>query len=187
MNFNDMYPSKYLKKEDVPVPRTVTIKGVGQAVVGGEQGEEKNILYFHELKEMVLNKANAFTIFEAYGEPTNWPGKRVEVFSDPSVMFGGKRVGGLRLRVPSQNGQPPAQPSRDVWTLQTAIEQCWNAGIQKDELFAHLKSKGNAGYMGSRDTAIVQDFIRSRKKPEQEQGFDEPLPAPPGDASEIPF
>jgi len=178
MNFNDMYPSKYLKKEDVPVPRTVTIKGIGSAIVGRGQGEEKNILYFNELKEMVLNKANAFTIFEAYGEPVNWPGKRVEVFTDPSVMFGGKRVGGLRLRIPSQNGP--------VWTLEQAITECAAVGIKQAELISYLKSKGSAGYKPDRDTASVKSLLATRV--EKEQGFDS-LPEPPAgrDESEIPF
>ena len=46
---------------------------------------------------------------------TSWVGHAVVLFSDPSVMFGGKRVGGLRIRaVTSSVAVAPPPPERVV-------------------------------------------------------------------------
>jgi hypothetical protein len=34
----------------------------------------------------------------AYGLPENWIGKYVEIFRDPEAMYGGKKVGGIRIK-----------------------------------------------------------------------------------------
>ena len=169
MNFNDMYPSKYLKKEDVPTPRTVTIKSVGRSLVGGEEnGEEKNVIFFQEIKEMVLNKGNGFVLFEAFGEPGNWPGKQVEVYCDPSVMFGGKRVGGLRLRPVAQSSQ---QPALDVWNIEQALLHAEKAGITKDEVRALVAAGGHAGWNPVRDTPTLRAKIEAKMNSGEEIPF----------------
>lgn len=106
MKLNDMFPSNYLKKEDVPYPVVATIKTIAQEEIRGDGGKEsKWVLYFATgLKPMILNKGNAEMIGELYGDdPSAWVGKSIEVYTDPSVMFGGKRVGGVRVRQPSNN------------------------------------------------------------------------------------
>lgn len=116
MKVNDLYPSNYLKKEDVPFPTSVTIKHVTQEEISGEGGKElKAIIYFvGNLKPMVLNKGNAITIAEVYGDDTDaWHGKAVEVYTDASVMFAGKRVGGLRLRIPGPASKPAPATSHN--------------------------------------------------------------------------
>lgn len=167
-SFNDMYPSKFLKKEDVPTPRIVRITGIGRSKVGGDDGEEKNILYFDGLKEMVLNKANGYVLFEAFGEPDNWPGKSIEVFSDPSVMFAGKRVGGLRLRYVAQ--QIAAPPASEVWTIEEALRRAESAGITKDDLRAALAAKGHDGWRAERDTPVLKAMIAAKPLPALKNG-----------------
>ena len=83
---------------------------------------EKYILYFKGKKKgMVLNRTNEEILIGAYGMPqtpndpagltAHFGGKPVEIYFDPSIMFGAKRVGGLRLRpvsaAMSQQMQPP--------------------------------------------------------------------------------
>ena len=90
-------PEHYLKKEDVPVPPTATIKSVTQDQIGGDGDKElKPVLSFvGNLKPMVLNKGNTTTLAEHFCDDTStWPGKTIEVYTDPSVTFQGKRVGG---------------------------------------------------------------------------------------------
>lgn len=118
MKLNDLFPSNYLKKEDVPFPTQAVIRQVTQDEINGDHGKElKAVLHFTaNLKPLILNKGNAVTISETYGDDTTaWQGKTIELYNDPSVMFAGKRVGGIRVRVPSpgqRNGQSqqPAQP-----------------------------------------------------------------------------
>jgi len=118
---SEMFPGRWLKKEDVPHPTTATISRVSREEVNADNGgrEMKVVMAFAEahLKPMILNIGNATAVTELYGDDSaNWVGKRVEVYTDPNVMFGGKRVGGLRLRAPSANGHhaapaPAPQPA----------------------------------------------------------------------------
>ena len=118
---SEMFPGKWLKKEDVPHPTTATISRVSREEVNADNGgrEMKVVMAFAEphLKPMILNIGNATAVTELYGDDSaNWVGKRVEVYTDPNVMFGGKRVGGLRLRAPSANGHHAA-PDRDRFNV----------------------------------------------------------------------
>jgi hypothetical protein len=111
---HEMFPANFLKKEDVPQPTRAVVAGVTMEEVTGDAGKEmKATLHFEgdQLKPMILNKGNAVTIAETFGDDTDaWVGKTIEVFTDPGVMFGGKRVGGLRVRVPAQQQRPAAPP-----------------------------------------------------------------------------
>lgn len=164
MRFNDMYPSKYLKQEDVPTPIRTMIRSIALGEIEGDSGKEtKPVISFHGLKDMVLNKGNGTILFEAFGEPENWPGKQIEIYVDPNVSFGGKRVGGLRVRIPAA--------SATVWTWPQAIAEAGKVGITKEALVAEFKSRGFGGYNGERDTPIVLQLIAARAG--KEQGFDE--------------
>lgn len=169
MRFNDMYPSKYLKKEDVTTPIRTTIRSVSIEELDGDSGKEsKPVIFFTSAKEMVLNKGNGTILYETYGEPDQWQGKPVEIYVDPNVMFGSKRIGGLRLRIPSG----PAFTSG--WTWAQAIAEAAKVGITKDTLVAALKAKGCAGYNPERDTPVILELIGAASK--TEQGFDDGIP-----------
>lgn len=108
---NEMMPSKFLKKEDVPAPVLVTVANIVQEVVEQDTGEMKWTMQFAEdLKPMVLNTTNIQAAAEAFGseDTDDWLGKPIVIYTDPSVMFQGKRVGGLRLRAPKN--RPAAAP-----------------------------------------------------------------------------
>jgi hypothetical protein len=56
-----------------------------------------------------LNKVNLRTLTAAFGwETADWLGKRVEAHFDSTVIFDGKIVGGVRLRIAAD--QPTAHP-----------------------------------------------------------------------------
>lgn len=193
--FANLFPSKYLKKEDVLNPVTTTIQALTQEDIKTAGGNEsKPILYMVGLKPMVLNKSNATVLYEVYGEPVGWPGRAVEVYCDPSVMFGGKRVGGVKLRIPAHQpvqGQPgfqpvtygapqqfqqpqqPVDPSNRPWELAEAYSQASLAGITKQEVNAAFKAAGLPNYLGARDTHIVRDLIAKKRAANlQPQNFD---------------
>ena len=108
MKISSAFPSNYIKASDLggkPWPltiRTCVMEDLGQ----GNDRERKPILYFTKgTKGLVLNKTNANTISDAYGDDTaSWQGKPVEVFPT-EVEFKGKLVDGIRLRI-----HPEAQP-----------------------------------------------------------------------------
>ena len=155
MRMSEMFPSNYLKKEDFPSPRVLTISSVSTADIKSDHGtEKKTIVYYQSVeKPMVLNRGNAEVIAENYGGDSDmWIGKPVEVYHDPGVMFGGKRVGGIRIRMPRVE-------HATAWDMQRCVDECAKAGIGKDEMIAALKAKGNAGFNAARDTPTVQQLI----------------------------
>jgi hypothetical protein len=104
-NINQMIESKYLKQSDVDGEVEVTIAKIGQINVAreDEQPELKWAARFTELpKPMVLNSTNLQLLAKACGseESDDWIGKTVTVYADPNVSFGGKLVGGLRIKLP---------------------------------------------------------------------------------------
>lgn len=113
VNINDEFPSKYLKASDLQGHAVkVTIKDVGSEQIGGDR---KLIMYFTgKDKGMVLNKTNARTIGDVFGDDTDdWRGKAVEVFA-MKVDFQGRMVDGLRVRVlPAKASASIAPNARD--------------------------------------------------------------------------
>lgn len=104
----DEFFGNYLKADELKgkPDLTVTVKEVKVESVGrGDSAEDKPVVYFKELeKGLCLNQVNAQAVAEALGskEIESWTAKQVVLYVDPNVTFGGKRVGGIRVRVPSQ-------------------------------------------------------------------------------------
>src|SRR3990167_4817051 len=105
MKAGAMIDSKFLKKEDLDYDNgnLVTITGIDQQNVGLQDGEEdmKWCVHFAEFKKgMVLNSTNIQLCTKALGtdETDDWIGKKVVIYVDDNVSFGGKLVGGIRIR-----------------------------------------------------------------------------------------
>ena len=99
---HDMLESKFLKKEDAGDGILVTIVGVDQQNVGkDDEPELKWTALFKECKAMVLNSTNLQLIEKALGsdDTDDWIGKKIVLFCDENVSFGGKIVGGIRVDV----------------------------------------------------------------------------------------
>ena len=123
---DDLTQSKYLKRGDVDPPVVVTITGYEQVNMAknGEPQELRWVLKFKELdKPMTLNKTNGnriaavvrdvYGVQNMYSDFDNWIGKKIELFNDPSIEYGGKIVGGIRVRYPwNPDANPnPQQPA----------------------------------------------------------------------------
>lgn len=107
MNIQDLKISKFLKKEDVGPGALVTIRQITSENVAkeGADPEMKFCLHFDEYeKPLVLNSTNGQLIGQITGITDNietgWIGRSIVLYSDPSVSFGGKLVGGIRVRAP---------------------------------------------------------------------------------------
>lgn len=109
--------SKYLAKEDVgEAGKNLTIKGFTRETVGhGADADERTVMHFtEEVKPMVINKTNmarlgVITKARTAGEAA---GKKINVYNDPMIEFGGKIVGGIRLR-PVQESAPKQAESTE--------------------------------------------------------------------------
>jgi hypothetical protein len=170
MRRSEAFPSKYIGKDDLEVPVLLTIGEVSTAMVKGDHGDEcKTVMMFREqgVKAMIMNNCNWMTLEDAYGEESDdWNGKPVELYVDPNVMFGGKRVGGVRVRVSTPQAPPilapvpvAPTPAGDLLNFQQAQDLCATVKITKDELVASLKGNGCEGYNSARDTAHVRSIV----------------------------
>ena len=109
----------FLKQDDLQGRAVkVVIAGVELEDVkdpDSEKKEKKLVVHFAgKDKALILNRTNceameAITGTDDYG---SWVGRSVVLFTDPTVKFGGKTVGGLRLR--AINGPAPVAPPPPV-------------------------------------------------------------------------
>lgn len=120
MHVSQLKESKFLKKEDVGTGVVGTIREITQENVAkqGAEPEMKFCLHFDEWdKPLVLNSVNGQLIAQIVGseETDHWMGSQVELYEDPSIMFAGKLVGGIRVRAPgSRVQQAPRAPRAPV-------------------------------------------------------------------------
>ena len=109
MNIDDFKNSTYLTQQDVNElsleERRVTIDHVEAEVVGKDK-ELKPVTYFKTLgKGLVTNMTNREKIAEIRRSKVmdDWPGTRIELYVNPDIGFGGKRMGGIRVRRIAKN------------------------------------------------------------------------------------
>ncbi len=118
---NDIKDSNYLTKEDCEPAIKVTVLHCDEEDVSmaNQPARMKYVVYFKEqAKGMVLNLTNFQRIVSICGkeDTDDWEGVQVTLYNDPTVDFGGKLVGGIRVWVPQQtppgiaSAQSPQQP-----------------------------------------------------------------------------
>jgi hypothetical protein len=106
MRTADMIKSKFIRGKDLEgrPPMTLTIADVSEELVGrGGRQESKCILWFHEdHRGLSINKARVGILEAAYGPDSDlWSGKKVRLFFDPNIEFGGRAVGGVGIKTPA--------------------------------------------------------------------------------------
>lgn len=111
-NLNEMFPSKFLKAEDIDQDYEVTIAEIASDTAG--QGDEKKnvfVVYFEEFdKGLCLNKTNGGLIAAQHGSNTDaWKGKKV-VLTVEDVQYKGELVKGIRVRRPHRPVAPVRKP-----------------------------------------------------------------------------
>jgi hypothetical protein len=115
LTFDQLVPSesKYLKRSDVGEDGTVlTIRGFTMETMKGDEGEEEKIAmhFVEDVKPMILNKTNAnlLRVVTGCAKAGEAKGKQIVVYDDPTISYGGRITGGLRIKkVP---GAPKAAP-----------------------------------------------------------------------------
>jgi hypothetical protein len=110
-----MRESKFLKQSDIGAGALMTVTGCERYNVAkeGAEPELKWCLTFQENdKPLVLNSTNIQICERVFGsdDTDHWVGKKIVLYVDPNVSYGGKVVGGIRVRAPKQ--QVKAAPVR---------------------------------------------------------------------------
>ena len=102
MQISAAFPSEFLRAVDLQGRQVrAVIDRVDLREVGND-GEHKPVVFFRgKDKGVVLNKTNATTIANAYGDDTDeWSGQEVVLF-EAAVAFQCKTVQAIRIRVPT--------------------------------------------------------------------------------------
>ena len=116
MRRSDAFPSQFLGKADVQTPIVGVVELVQMQDIKCDHGNEsKPVMFFSNgIKPFILNNTNWMVIEDSYGDDSDkWAGQQVEMYFDPSIMFGGKRAGGVRVRIPVSRQVPP-QPRQTL-------------------------------------------------------------------------
>jgi hypothetical protein len=70
---------------------------------GGRPAESKWVVTFDNDKCLGLNRTNLQLLAKWFGKKAGtWVGQKVVVYRDESITFGGRLVGGLRVRKPTR-------------------------------------------------------------------------------------
>jgi hypothetical protein len=117
------YLGNYLKKEDVLNPQVVRVIDIYKDELPGES-RSKLVATFAEFgKPMVLNTTNIKRFVKMFGttDTGQWRGE-VTLYVDHDIEFGGKTVGGLRVRPAKANGPEVASEERSKAAYQADEE-----------------------------------------------------------------
>jgi hypothetical protein len=118
MNFDELYPGRFLKAGSLPGGmQTLTVADVQRESIEGERGtEDKVVMRFQETQlQLVLPKINAIPIKAMFGVNAKlWIGKRITFYATCHLMPFPKRPNEPCIRV---YGSPDIQQSVTVeWT-----------------------------------------------------------------------
>jgi hypothetical protein len=142
MNIAALKQSNFLTRADVGRGVLVTITEIRQENVAktGAPEELRWCLFFDEYeKPMVLNSTNGQIIagITKSDETDSWKGHKIVLYDDPNVSFGGKLVGGIRVRAPRQPAAQaaPAAPkaSQTPKAVTPATAPCDDSGTVGDD------------------------------------------------------
>lgn len=105
-HIDEMKDSRFFGKGDLDgKPMLCTVEGVSKQNVAKKDAPEemKWVLHIKESeKPFVLNTTNRELVALAAGskDTDDWEGKQIVIYHEPNISFGGKLVGGLRVRAP---------------------------------------------------------------------------------------
>ena len=144
MKIGSAFPSTFLKAADL---QGRAVNCIIQEVRTEDIGDgHKPVMYFEgKEKGLVLNKTNALTLSEAYGEETDdWCGQPVEVFPD-KTMYEGRRVDCIRVRVARA-----AAPARPPQARQPAPPREAPAATSEDQYGSNIGPSDDIPFMPCR-------------------------------------
>jgi len=181
MKKSQAFPSTYLSKEDVSTPVVATIRSVQMGRIKSDHGEEdKPVMSFMSppgLKPLIVNNTNWSIVESLYGDESDfWSGKPIELYWEPNVNFGGKLVGGVRVRAPRVGGAPGV-PGVEFWDLNRALTELGRFGVTREQFIERWREQGFQAYNPARDTAAVRAWIAQLSQPQEESfGGEEQFP-----------
>ena len=117
---NDMFPSKYLSQDDCGDGINLTIQSFREIEVGNPPKLEWAVAFREISKPFVINRTKAQMIHAVLRTKSaeEWSGKQICLYVDPTVTFGGRVTGGIRVRPvqtkPSLQAKPAPRQSKFI-------------------------------------------------------------------------
>lgn len=102
-DFESLYPGRFLKGVTLTEPKVIRVTSVAATDLEGDDGvKAKCVLTYRDADgkgEIVFCKTNAILVAAMFDERdfTKWVGRLITIHFDPNVMFGAKKVGGVRV------------------------------------------------------------------------------------------
>ncbi len=112
-NVDDLKSSNYISKGDVGKGLLLTIRSYEKKNVGKGKQDIQFVFYFDEHeKGLILKPTNGKLIAAVAGSADfdDWIGKKIVLFIDPTIEFGGNITGGIRVRAPKNQPEPEPEP-----------------------------------------------------------------------------
>lgn len=109
----------FLKQEDLQGREVaVVIERVSLEEIKNDDGKEKKLVahFAGKDKGLVLNRTTCETLEQITGtdDTDRWGGTTIVLYVDPTVKFGAKTVGGIRVRGVQQRQAPPTPPVNEL-------------------------------------------------------------------------
>lgn len=125
-SIDDVFAGDSLRAADIKGKEpTVTIKSVETREFTSKEGKKQNklvIAFEGAKKTLICNRTNANRIAYMHGKDyTRWPGKKITLFVDPFVEFGGQQTEAIRVKPPTY-AQPVPQAPQTPDELLPAVE-----------------------------------------------------------------
>ncbi len=150
MKSESVFPSKYLKAEELDDELTVTIKKVVMEEMESKDGrsQDKPVAYFKEInKGLVVNKTNWSIIAKQHGdESDDWVGKQITLFVMDVEAFG-EMVNAIRVRPATKPrkglaSKAETEPEADKDAIQTFWRTAKGYGLNQKQGLAILDQNG---------------------------------------------
>ena len=110
MNINAAFPGAYLKAADLQ-GRAVRVQIQDCVMEHLDDGDKPLLTFAGKDRGLILNKTNGGILAAALGDETDlWRGHTIELYPD-KVMFSGRMVDAIRVRIPREAQPTPAQPA----------------------------------------------------------------------------
>lgn len=97
--------SEWLGVEDLPLDKDVPVQiekvvlFKGAKFAGGREKDGGALAFVGKKKLLIVNAGRRKTLVRLFGADTSeWWGKRITLYIDPRVTFGGQETGGIKIR-----------------------------------------------------------------------------------------
>ena len=135
MNANDMFPSKYLKADDIGDKQPVVVIEKIEVETMPDGNKKPSISFLKCKKKLMVNKTNWNTLIKLYGPDTSkWTGKPVTL-KTMEVQFKDELVNSIRISGNKPAAAAPAAAAADLDAINADMDADANSKTEGEDPF----------------------------------------------------